>query len=529
MLRGAIVFLLFFIILSAQAQIAQPGRFEIELDTFDDEFFVLSGNEQGLLVYKPLSIFEGRKQLWKFIKLDTALQVQWEREYYIDQTNLYRGYDFSGANFSLLFQITERNSLDLMVLQLDIFNGDTSRHRIKNLVRLQLDQFEMNPQAAVIAGYYNTDPVVIHYDLKTRKTKVLPGIYGNKTELAHVRVEDDYINILLTARSFDNANTLTLKTYSPNGDYLDSYTFQPAEDVGLVFGRVAKLDVEGSLISGTYGTKKSEFSRGLFIAQHSEEEKQRILYYNYADLENFFTYLKAKRQKRISEKITRKKVKGKKVKFNYRLLVHDIMKNGDEYIMIGEAFYPKYDSYSSYNSVNSFGTFNNFSNRDYTPSSFAGYRYTHAVAIGFNEKGDVLWDNSFEIDDVVSFQLEQFVHADVHDDKIVLMYLYENEIRTKIIRGSEVVEGKSFNNMRLAFEDDVINDKSSYADVGGLEKWYGHTYYGYGVQKIKNLRDSGVKLNRKVFYINKMRYDESAVQPDESEELVQQAAATGEY
>ena len=512
MLRRTLVLLLVTVTATLQAQIAQPGRFEIELDTFDDEFFVLSGNEQGVLLYKPLNVYDGRNQLWKFIKLDTALQVQWEKEFYLNMSDVYRGFDYSGSNFSLLFQITDRNSLDLRLLQLDEFNGDTSMHRIKNLVKLELDQFEMNPEAAVIAGYYNTDPVVIHYDLKSKKSKVLPGIYGSKTELAHVRVDDDFINILLTAKTYDNSNTLALKTYSPDGDYLDSYTFQPAMDVGLVFGRVAKLDRQGSLICGTYGNRKSEFSRGLFIAQHNEETPQEIRYFNFADLDNFFTYLKAKRQKRISEKITRKKIKGKKLKFNYRLLVHDIMKNGDEYIMIGEAFYPKYNSYGTFNSY-TYG-FQDFSGNNYVPSSFAGYRYTHAVVIGFNSKGEILWDNSFQINDVLSYQLEQFVHADVREDKIVLLYLYENEIRSKIISGSEVVEGMSFNNMRLTFEDDIINDKSSYADVGGLEKWYDHTFLAYGVQKIKNLRDQGVKLNRKVFYINKVKYDQS----QESEE-----------
>lgn len=528
MLRGLSIVVLVLLFTSAQAQIAQPGRFEIELETFDDEFFVLSGDDHGVLIYKPLSIYNGKNQLWKFIKLDTTLQVQWEKDYFLSTSNVYRGYDFSGSNFSLLFEITERSSLDLLLLQLDEFNGDSSRHRIKNLVRLDLEEFEMTPQAGIIAGYYNADPVVIHYDLRTRKSKVLPGIYGNKTELAHVRVEDDFMNILMTAKTYDKSNTLTLNTYQPDGNFVDSYTFQPAKDVGLVFGRVAKLDVEGSLICGTYGSRKSDFSRGLFIAQHNEENKQNIMYYNFADLENFFTYLKAKRQKRISEKIKRKTVNGKKVKFNYRLLVHDIMKKGDEYIMLGEAFYPKYNSYSTYNGFNNGYGSNSYSRRNYMPSSFAGYRYTHAVVIGFNEKGDVLWDNSFQIDDVLSFQLEQFVHADIQDDKIVLMYLYENEIRTKIISGSEVLEGKSFNNMRLTFEDDIINDKSSFANVGGLEKWYGNTYLAYGVQKIKNLRDTGVKLNRKVFYINKVRYDESA-QPEKEAELVQQSSLSGDY
>lgn len=523
MLRIVLLFACTIFFSSVQAQIEQPDRFELELDTWDSEFNVLSGEEDGLLIYKPLEEYNGRYELWQFYKLDTNLNIQWEKQYYLNRSYIYRGYDYSGSNFSLLFQIAEKNSLDLLLLQIDEYNGDTTQHRIKNVVNINLDQFEMNPQAAVIAGYYNTDPVVIHYDLRTEKSKVLQGIYGNKTELAHLRVDNDYINVLLSTRSFDNSNTLALKTYDASGDYIDSYTFLPESNVGLIFGRVANLGATGSLVVGTYGNRKSDYSRGLFIAQHSEGLEQEVRYFNYADLDNFFTYMRAKRQKRISDKITRKKIKGKKVKFNYRLLVHDIIKNGDEYVMVGEAFYPKYDTHNS--SLSQFGYGINSFDRAYMPSSFAGYRYTHAVVIGFNNKGEVLWDNSFQIDDILTFQLEQYVHADVSNDRVVLFYLYENEIRTKIVKGSDVLEGKSFNNLRLTFKDDVINERASYSNIGDLQKWYGHNFYAYGVQKIKNLRDAGVKLNRRVFYINKIRYEDPEI--DAGEPLVQQAQFQG--
>ena len=57
--------------------------------------------------------------------------------------------------------------------------------------------------------------------------------------------------------------------------------------------------------------------------------------------------MRARRQERIENKIERKKINGKKIKFNYRLLVHDIIDHGDQYIMLGEAFYPKYKTSST--------------------------------------------------------------------------------------------------------------------------------------------------------------------------------------
>lgn len=503
-------FVLLFIILGtsvAMGQVQQPDRYEIELGMFEDEYNVLSGEENGVLVYRSMDVFDRSNQLWRFIKLDTTLREVWKKEFYIDRGAVYRGYDYNLNTYSLLYQTDEYNARDMFLIQLDDYTGDTTYHTIKNLVALQLEAFEMTKNAAVIGGYYNNEPVIIHYDLRTRKSKILPGIFGHKTELVQLRVDDDYIKVLLNERTFDRSNTLTIKTYDNQGEYLESYTFKPKEDTGLIFGRVTNLPEEGSLICGTYGGKKSNYSRGIFFAQHNAEIKQDIHYFNYADLENFFSYMKAKRQKRVSERIERKKVKGKKIKFNYRLQVHDIMKQGDTYIMLGEAFYPKYNSSSSYAGYSAYS--GGYSGRNYIPSTFAGYRYTHAVLIGFDEKGKVLWDNSFEIEDVLTFQLEQFVHADVMDDKIVLLYLYENVIRTKIISGSEVLEGKLYNNLKMLFQDDVIKDKESYANIGGLDEWYDHNYIAYGVQKIKNLRDTGVKLNRRVFYINKVRYDKS--------------------
>ena len=209
--------------------------------------------------------------------------------------------------------------------------------------------------------------------------------------------------------------------------------------------------------------------------------------------------MKAKRRKRIANRIERKGIKGKKIKFNYRLLVHDIIESDGQFIMIGEAFYPKYHTNSSFAS-----NYSSYRGQQFYGSYFAGYRYTHAVVIGFDKKGNVLWDDSFEIEDVLSYNLDQFVHADIKDDHIVLLYMYDNEIRTKIIKRKEVLEGKSFDAIKLTFEDDVLRD--TYSEISGLEPWYDDTFYAYGTQQIKNLKDTGVKLNRHVFYINKVKY-----------------------
>jgi hypothetical protein len=59
----------------------------------------------------------------------------------------------------------------------------------------------------------------------------------------------------------------------------------------LQFGRIINHDNK-KIIAGTYGRRRSEYSRGLFIAELHEDKKD-VKYYNYADLTNFFEYMKS--------------------------------------------------------------------------------------------------------------------------------------------------------------------------------------------------------------------------------------------
>ena len=505
MIRAFLVIILLFLFQTIQAQVVQPKRYELELGTFDTGYDVMLGGESGAIFYKATNDYKSGHRLWEFNMIDTALNAVWQKSYYIDSDFIYTGYDHFGNDFFFLYQMVGKTSTDWMLIQMDIGSGDTLQHKIKNLVRLQLQEFEVTDGAAIIGGYYNTDPVVIHFDMSSGKTKVLPGIFGNRTELVQVKIMDDNsITVLVSDRTIDRRNTLAVKTYDIEGNYLDNFVFEPDLDKGLIFGRVADVEGVGMLVSGTYGAKRSEYSRGLFIGNSRADKANAIKYYNYADFDNFFNYMKAKRQKRVADRISRKKVKGKKTKFNYRLVVHEILEDNGTYIMLGEAFYPKYSNSSTFYSSDYTSAMRGRGN-DYVPMNFAGYRYTHAVVIGFDRTGKLLWDNSFQIEDVTSYSLKQFVHADVTENGVVLLYLYDDEIRSKIIEGSDVIEGKSFSELKLSFTDDVVTSTSA-SSIGGLEKWYGDQFIAYGVQKIKNMKDSDVKMNRRVFYINKIEY-----------------------
>jgi hypothetical protein len=114
-----------------------------------------------------------------------------------------------------------------------------------------------------------------------------------------------------------------------------------------------------------------------------------------------------------------------------------------------------------------------------------------------------LWDNSFEINDVRTFTLEQFVKLEVLSDRIALMYVFENQIRTKIIQNNLVLEGKTIDPIRTENEVEVVKHEKN--DVNKLEYWYDQYLYTYGVQDVITPLPQG-EVKRKVFFINKLQY-----------------------
>jgi len=489
------------------AQVEQPSRYEVEVDWEDEYFNIISAEENGLFLIRKNNEKINRSDMaWEIMVLDTLLQEKWKKLIFINWNYEMLGHDYYKDKVFILYTMPESYKDDHIILEFDMITGLYQTYSVKRSLDIYFTEFEILGNSAIFGGYFNNKPTILQYFFKEGKTLALPGFYEERSRLIDVHVNDqsDVLTVLVSIRTQNKNYSIAVRRFGSDGNMLENHTIIPLDNTSLIDARYVTIDNEIDLIAGTYSNKSSKYSRGIFLAHIDENEEQTLKYYNYGELENFFSYMKARREKRVQERIKRKKIKGKKMKFNYRLLVHDIIKYNDEYILVGEAFYPKYNSTPYYGGYLSY--YPSYSPRHGQINSyFAGYRYTHAIVIGFGDQGKLLWDNSFEINDVTSYDLKQFVEVDPKSEEIVLLYNYENVIRSKLIMDEEVIEGKSFDDINLKFKSDQIENNDS--EFGGLESWYEDRFYAYGIQKIKNLRDTGVKLNRKVFFINKILYN----------------------
>lgn len=508
-LTSAITVCSFFLIAGlsfpVSAQVMQTDRFEVPIEGRGENFDIVPSSDNGLFLHRHLS--GAKEDQIQLIRLDTSFTEKWagymsvEKNYRIMGTKAFQGKLF------ILLRYRDYSRNDLLLYVVEETNGTFLQYYIRGYIPFVPTEFQVTQDAAVIGGYYNRIPVVLHFVFATYRSRVLPGLFTEAGELTQIKTYDDgSFDVLISARNMARQRTIWIKNYDAQGDLLRNLALDPEDNKHLIFGRSLKTDGDKQIVAGVYGNRSSEFSRGMFIATIDPSGMEQIRYYNFGDLKNFFQYMKANREKRVKNRIERKKIKGKKIKFNYRFLVHELVPYKDQFVLLGEAFYPRYVSAEG-------GQYRFFTSYGLMPGSvmqngriFEGYYYTHAVVMGFDDDGKLLWDNSFEINDVKTYSLEQFVKLEVLPDRLALMYLFENSIRTKIIKDDLVLEGKNIDPILTFKENDVVRDERN--NRNKLEYWYSNYLYAYGVQEIVT-SSPGNASRRRVFFINKVHYPHS--------------------
>ncbi len=485
----------------AKAQVEQTGRIQVPIQNDIEAFSIASLDTSGILLHRSyLGPKEGQLEV---IRLDTALHQVW------------KGFITIPKELSLVSTKTAYNKIyffykgaqfgGYQVYVVQATDGSYSSYQIKNLIPFEATEFIVSEHALMIGGYFNFRPIVLHFSLKEQRSRILPGFLNEPGELTQIKTyPDGNVDVIISAKNSSRRKCLWIRHFDNSGDLIKTVVLEPEETKNLIFGRAVKTDNDNQVIAGVYG-KSSQYSRGIFVADINPYGEYKIHYYNFGDLQNFFHYMKAKREKRIKERIERRKIKGKKVKFNYRFLVHELIPYGNQFIMLGEAFYPRYTNRPNYAGISSYSPWSfapsgrNFNNSQQS-LVFDGFQYTHAVVIGFDPKGELVWDNSFEIHGVKSFQLEQFVKIVPSQDRIVLLYLFENFIRSKIIKDDQVIEGTVQNSVKTFDRQEPAKHGTQ---TSKLEYWYNHHFFAYGIQTLKK-PENDEAFAHKVFFINKM-------------------------
>ncbi len=498
-----------FLLLSLVASGQEVNQQRIELPLHPGQnipYRTTSLQENGLLVYGSILV-DGHNAI-EVMRLDTTFQQVWHGYIQIDFGITLTLSKYYNGKIYLLLKDRNNPRAELQVVAVNIATGAYVISFIKSQIPFIPTHFEITNTGALIGGHFNYRPLILFFNFGTTQSKILPGFFNEPGELDQLTIDDDgTINVVVSGKNTTRRRSLWMRTYSASGDLVKTIVLQPEEDKNLLFGRTVGTANGSQVVCGVYG-RYTEYSRGIFTATIDPYGEYKLTYYNFGDLQKFFSYMRPRSEKRIKDKIARRKMKGKKLRFNYRILVSELIEHDDQFVMLGEAFYPHY-SYP--NSARMMGPTSRWALM--TPLGtplyrgdlvFDGYQYTHAIVIGVGKDGTIKWDNTFEINDVRTFQLEHYVKILPQKDKISLLYLYDNAIRTKVIKGTDVLEGKSYDPLQMQFAADKVEARDTQQTK--LEYWYGDVFYATGIQTIQNTADPRVRVSRRVFFINKIQY-----------------------
>ncbi len=366
-------------------------------------------------------------------------------------------------------------------------------------------------------------------DVATGQMQYLSSIYETMpTQLTFVADAATRRAEYVVTQTNGRKSRLLLKQLTDRGQLVSSEFVQTESDRSLITAQLTPpQDTTARLLMGTYSLRDPNFAQGLFATDLRSAAnlgtKPPLRFYDFLRLKHFFDYLKPSRQARLRERTQRRIARSvPPLRWRYRLLLHELVPQPDGgYVLVAEVYYPhyRYNSYGTYT-----GPFNNIGNQ-FGPSYgnsrvFDGYQTTHALVCGFDRSGALIWDNTFVVENLRRYNLEEAVRLQtLPDGRLVLAYLDEDKLRYKLINRAE----SSPNDHQVLIQTgtgptDQGKERAADTFQADLLPWFGSRFVATGYQRVRSERGP----DREVFFLNTIDFEAPAADGATKEEKVQE-------
>jgi hypothetical protein len=518
---AAVLFLLFFLAVevTAVAQLVQPARFEKKKKSSDHDFTVISMGETGIALIRDQQKYQRGDNVWELILLDSTLQETWTKELIIESRFNLIGHEYRDEILYFLFREGETDQGKLKIIKVDFKAGQTEEHNYEPELNIRLTHFNVVASQVVLAGYVSNQPTVLLYDLSNDHAKIIPGLLLDNSELLDVRVNvNKTFNVLIAERESKLKKRLISKTFDQVGAMLLDDVMEVDPEKVVLSGFTSTLIRDELMIIGTWGEGNLKQAAGVFTVLVDPYTEQKISYYDFAQFNHFLDYLKPKAAAKTRVKSESRRKLGKIPEFKANVLPARLEETKNGFLFYMEAYY------SSANLNNNRWNNNPYGNYPYSPYGYNPYRnfyspfnYGYPYSVGnnnsaetkmlhgslavFNEKGELVVDHGFKLDNlrmVSPEQVSDFVYAPT---KCTLIYSKEKEIRYQVsqLDGVALMDEK----VSIQLKSPTESARTDNGEVSLARFWYGSFFFLFGNQTIR----STIGENREVFYINKIKID----------------------
>jgi hypothetical protein len=332
-------------------------------------------------------------------------------------------------------------------------------------------------------------PVLLYLDPDQEKPVMLPSIYGSESTFSDMLADPAHgrADVVIT-ESNGRISRLQVKSFDPKGQLLHNYFILQQDHRGLLNAEVTPGDSLSKMLVGTYGARDLRYAQGFFTAPVASQIVSGE-FYSFLQLQNFYKYMKPRREERTRKRELARIAEGKEPLQRYRLLLHDLITTPTGYVLPAEIYFPQYRSSSGYLDPR-------FRDSDRTATA---YKRTHAIALGFDKDGILLWDNIFKLGDLSTYELVHAVEpASLPDGRFVIAYAAKDQIHYRIMEQDKYTNEETYIEL-LPYEKE---ERITETEQENIVRWYDSHFAAFGFQRIK----SPNAPNRMVFYINKISF-----------------------
>lgn len=478
------------------AQITQEGRMEFETKEGGIGSTATLG-DKGVLVFGPSE--RASDETWEITRYDVDFElVNKTASKYISRSS-FIGHLFTNDGKEVLFVFASKSKIQVIRYTIETANTVTFEAKMK----FNASNVYLLNNTLFLQGLIKKSHAIMALNLGTGISKmlILPG------QIKTLRIKDVSVDEAqqLVAISVQYGSVRDIQKwqfeiamYNDAGERVgDAVRVENELGKTTLDAAITWLGKDEFLLSGNYSADRNPLANGLYLASYSNGRQQFIRYHNFADMNNFFQYLKkGKAKERVEKKVAKKKEQGKENAIQVQMVTHSISEFAGQYVLLGEAYYPTYRTVVT-------TTYVNGSPQTTTRQVFDGYQYTHATILGMDKQGNKLWDHCFEIDiPQKPYYVRRNIRGIMTEKEFRLFYPAAANLKSMIISSDNSIVEKNLGKMQT----NKAGDKVKREDLPAVQYWYNDYFLLSGIQRIKNAQEKS-KKTRTIYYLAKIKVD----------------------
>ncbi len=508
---------------------AQPvvtHRAELSIDRrLGDAYTVLPLQEEGALVMLEGEEIKKRDRIYYFWCFDAQLQARWSKAHPIPFKYEFVNYTRSANNYYFLFQ---KGNQELIIFALDLSDGTGQLMTFDNIVKADIWQFVVLKHVALLGGESENKPFVVHLDMQTGKSKVLPSLQQMDTYLATIALDEVHERILVVLSGRVRRQKLVFANgYDLNGQRLYTHTIKNNNQYQLLDFKTYPVAADDWLILGAYAYKNWEKVQGVYsLRLQDPDQRPQVYAYDLANFKNYFNFYKEKRRQRLLRHAQNLRERGKRKRYQYDWFEQPLTLADDQQtlLFVADVYRPNYYAGRSTDALDPLNDPFRRSLSPYDVRSLYGYFYRYdplapltprrqrrlpiiydyqsSFVCAFNLQGKPLWDNIFPLNGLSLRQPRSTVAFHLQQDSLYAFHLHEGQARFRsswhsqtepAIKDAPDWETQSNDTIRIVTQE---NEE--------LQHWYGNSFLFSSKQRVRTTNPQ-VPI-RKVFALTRIQY-----------------------